>query len=58
MSKCELKYITTKQQQYYANKINSSKHHINTTTQKHQILREKPSDVEVKKSWDSSEKYP
>ena len=27
---------------------NSSKHHINTTTQEHQILHGKPSDVEGK----------
>ena len=46
-STCEFKYITTKQYQYYENK-NFNKHHINTTTQEHQILCGKPSGVKGK----------
>ena len=53
MSMSELKYITTKQLQYYGNKKKKKKkkfkkHHINTTTQEHQIFRGKPSSVEGK----------
>ena len=35
----------------------SAKHHINTTIQEYQILREKPSNVEGKNHGVSSEKY-
>ena len=57
MPMCELKYITTKQ--YYGNKKQKkiSKHHINTTTQEHQILRGNPSSIEGKPRG-SFEQYP
>ena len=58
MSMCELKYITTKQQQYYGNKkyfqqaLHKHKPHKNTESyvENPPMQREKP--------WGNSEKYP